>query len=133
VRVNTRLLLSLSAVILGLAGIGALFLPQEIAAALGMGGGRRAALLVQLAGAMLFSFAMANWMARGSLFGGIYNRPLAVANVTHFAIGAITLVKTALAGWNLAVAVAAAVYTLFAIAFFAVLGRSPVFRPPDAT
>jgi hypothetical protein len=126
--VNTKLLLSASALAMGLAGIAASFAPAEIAAALGLAGG---ALVVQLLGALLFGFAMVNWLARGSLLGGIYNRPVAVGNLAHFLIGALALLKAIGAGERRTMfLVAAAVYAIFAIGFAMALFRSPV-QPRD--
>ena len=41
---------------------------------------------------------MTNWMVKGSRVGGIYNRPIAIGNLVHFAVGAITLDRFALRG-----------------------------------
>jgi hypothetical protein len=38
---------------------------------------------------------MLNWMAKGTIIGGIYNRPIAIANLTHFLIGGLALAKLA--------------------------------------
>ncbi|HEX7152782.1 MAG TPA: hypothetical protein VF618_14930 [Thermoanaerobaculia bacterium] len=123
---NTNLLLTASAIVMGLLGIAASFLPQEIAARLGARD-EGVVLLVQVAGALLFGFAMINWMARGSLIGAIYNRPLAVGNVAHFVIGALALGKAALQGPRPVGLIAIAViYVIFAVAFAMVLFQSPV-------
>ena len=55
-------------------------------------------MLVQLAGALYVGFAMVNWMAKGNLLGGIYNRAVAMGNFADFGIGAIVLVKGLIAG-----------------------------------
>ena len=36
---------------------------------------------------------MLNWMAKGTLIGGIYNKPIAIGNFTHFTIGGLALIK----------------------------------------
>jgi len=46
-----------------------------------------------LLGALYVDFAMLNWMVKGSLIGNIYNRPVAVANFTHFLVGGLALAK----------------------------------------
>lgn len=117
---NTKLLLSVSAIVLGVAGIAASFAPHELLRAAGIAPAAPMPLLVQLVGALWFAFAMINWTARGSLIGGIYNRPVAIGNLTHFVIGAFALGKD---GTLLAVAI---VYGLFAIAFAVLFFRSPV-------
>ena len=118
--VNTKLLLSVSAIVLGVAGIAASFAPHELLRLAGIQAAAPMPLLVQLLGALWFAFAMVNWTARGSLIGGIYNRPVAIGNLTHFVIGAFALGKD---GTLMPVAI---VYALFAIAFAFLFFRSPV-------
>ena len=124
---NTKLLLSASAIVMGTAGIAASFLPLEIPRALAIEPAGLLPVLVQLLGAALFAFAMINWTARGSLIGGIYNRPVALGNLTHFVVGGMALTKAALStggvAWGLA-----AVYLLFAAGFTMLFFRSPVAR-----
>ncbi|RAJ08941.1 hypothetical protein [Arenibacter echinorum] len=50
-------------------------------------------LLLQLLGALYLGLGIMNWMAKGTLIGGIYNRPMAIGNFMHFGVWAITLVK----------------------------------------
>ncbi|HEX8618771.1 MAG TPA: hypothetical protein VF911_14400, partial [Thermoanaerobaculia bacterium] len=94
---NTKILLTLSAVVMGAMGIAASFAPHEILHSFGSAATGVLPLLVQLLGASLFGLAMANWLARGSLIGGIYNRPLAVGNLAHFTIGALALLRAPMA------------------------------------
>ncbi len=108
------------------AGIAASFLPQELLRAANMEPTTVLPLLVQLLGALLFAFAMVNWTARGSLIGGIYNRPVAIGNLTHFVIGALALVKYAIHAPSAAIWGIAAIYAAFAVAFTALFFRSPV-------
>lgn len=113
---NTKIWLSGTAILLGLAGIAASFLPHEILEALGISPTGATPVIIQLLGALLFAFAIANWTARGSAIGGIYNRPLAAGNLTHFTIGALTLMQAALArGDNWFLTGAALVYLVLAI------------------
>ena len=122
---NTRLLLAASAIVMGAAGIAGTFAPQELAAVFGARLSGPPVLLVQLHAALLFGFAMVNWMARGSLLGGIYNRPLAVGNLAHFTIGAFAAFKAIDNADALLIGVTI-VYALFAIGFGLALFRSPV-------
>jgi hypothetical protein len=128
---NTKLLLSLSAIVLGAAGLAGTFAPQEILQAFGIVPAGALPLLVQLLAALYFAMAMLNWTARGSLLGGIYQRPVAIANLTHFVIGALALLKAAWAMRSLPVVIAAAIYTFFALAFSGVFFRSPVVATPS--
>ena len=125
---NTKVLLSTSALVMGIAGIAGSFLPDELLRVLGVAPVVAVTVIVQLLAALLFAFAMVNWTARGSLIGGIYNRPVALGNLTHFVIGALALLKAAMtAGPHRAIlAIAAAVYVLFAVGFALLFFRSPV-------
>ena len=124
---NSRLLMSLSAAFLGLCGVAGLFLPQETAAFLASGADQFNVLVIQILSALYLGFAMLNWMARGNLIGGIYSRPVAVGNFTHFAIGAITLIKLAFKTEMhfLFILIFAVVYTLFAVSFGIVFMNNP--------
>jgi len=124
---NTKILLTASAAVMGAMGIIGSFAPHEILRAAGLAPTGMLPLLVQLLAALLFAFAMVNWLARGSLIGGIYNRPVAVGNVAHFTIGALALTKATMAGEGSVVL--ATVYVVFAIGFAMMLFRSPVARP----
>jgi hypothetical protein len=70
---------------------------------------------------------MLNWMAKGSLIGGIYNRPIAIANLTHFFIGAAALIKAVLGnpGMHYTVWILAGIYLVFTILFGIIFSRHP--------
>jgi len=127
---STKILMASSALVMAALGVAATFLPQEIIAALGGGVGRTLPLLVQVLGATYLGFAMLNWMAKESLIGGIYSRPVSMGNFLHFAVAGIALVKAVVAGERaVAVLVCTAIYVLFAIAFGAVVfGRAKVAK-----
>lgn len=108
----TKILMTASAAFLALAGLGATFLPQELLTAAGASPHGVVVLFVQLVGALYLGFAVLNWYARGSLIGGIYNKPLVLANLLHFGVSAIALAK---AGGMLPILTA--VYVAFAVAF----------------
>jgi hypothetical protein len=112
----TRLVMAASAAVMLIAGIACTFAPQELLARIGASAVPPVA--VQVAGSLFLGFAMINWMAKDSLIGGIYNRPVAVGNLLHFTSAAIALLK---AQWW----IAAAVYALFAIAFAKIVFTSP--------
>jgi hypothetical protein len=131
--VNTKVILAASALLMGVLGIAGSFLPEELLSAVGVAPSRTLVIVAQLHAALLFGFAMVNWMARGSLIGGIYNRPVAVGNVGHFVIGALALLKATIGGGQVVALYAlTGFYTLFAVAFAFVLFRSPVSAPPSS-
>lgn len=123
---NTKILMASSALVMAALGVAATFLPQEIIAALGGGSGRTLPLLVQALGATYLGFAMLNWMAKESLIGGIYSRPVSMGNFLHFAVAGIALVKAVMAGERaVAILACTALYVVFAVAFGAVVfGRA---------
>lgn len=90
---KTKLLMTSSAVFFGIIGILLSFLPNEIAEYLSVEPTIITILFLQILGALYLGFGILNWMAKGTLIGGIYNRPIALGNLMHFVVGAITLVK----------------------------------------
>ena len=111
-----------SALFMAALGLAATFMPQEIIGALGGGTGHTLPLLVQTLGAFYLGFAMLNWMAKESLIGGIYSRPVSMGNFLHFAIAGIAMVKAAAAGERaVPILVCTALYAVFAVAFGAVI------------
>jgi hypothetical protein len=86
-----KLGMTLSAIALGAAGLGLLFAPAEVLAHIGA----PASLLpfAQLMGALYLGFALADWTAKDSVIGGIYGRALALGNLVHFLVGALSLAK----------------------------------------
>jgi hypothetical protein len=127
---NTKLLMSLSAVFMAALGIAATFMPQEILARFGCPCGAVGVLLIQGLGALYLGFAMLNWMARSNLIGGIYSRPVAIGNLIHFAVLAITLAKAFVGGslrTNETIA-ACVVYSAFAVLFGLVVFTHPIAK-----
>jgi hypothetical protein len=123
---KTKWLMEASALSMALAGLAASFLPQELLGYAGLPADAVAQVAVQIAGALYLGFAMLNWMARANLIGGIYSRPVAVGNFSHFTIAAIALVKAAWAAQGQQVIVAAAVvYGIFALLFARVVFFHP--------
>jgi hypothetical protein len=127
---NTKILMASSAVVLGIAGVAGLFMPQELLAALGLPATGVLPTMVQLHATVLLGFAMVNWMGKDSLIGGIYNRPVAVGNVFHFATGAITLLKLVVRDATPPIIIATAIYVVFAIGFGMLMLGSPVKPQP---
>lgn len=126
---KTRWLMSASALFMGALGVAASFLPQEVLAYAGAPPGAPVVLLLQVLGALYLGFAMLNWMARGSLMGGIYGRPLAMGNFLHFFMVALLLLKALAAGpATPGIVIGALAYTVFGLWFGLVLFRNPTGR-----
>ena len=111
-------------------GISASFIPHEILTFIGLPTNQPLPLLIQVIGAMYFAFAMLNWMSKGSIIGGIYNRPIAMANLTHFVIAGLALIKGVLANPSLSYVIwsIAIIYSIFAILFGIVAFKHPVSK-----
>lgn len=119
-----RLVMAASAVVMAMAGVAATFLPHELLVALGANSaGRLIPIAVQLLGALYLAFGMANWMAKDSLIGGVYNRPLLMGNVLHFVAGALAIFKGISSSADTILLATGAVYAVFAVLFGRMLFR----------
>jgi hypothetical protein len=128
---NTRVLMTLSAAFMATLGVGLTFLPQELLAHFGIRPDGTVVLLIQLLGALYLGLATLNWMNRGAQIGGIYGRPVSMANFFSLSVGALALVKGAIAQqFAIEVAAMAAIHSLFGIWFGLVLVTHPTNEPP---
>jgi hypothetical protein len=84
------------------------------------------AALLQVVGSAVFGFSMLNWMSRYTRIGGIYGRPLVIANLAHAASAALLLGKAAgRVGFPVAVMVPLGIYALLAVGFGIALFSGP--------
>jgi hypothetical protein len=120
--------MTLTAILLAAIGISLTFAPDNITRLLGINESIELNLILQLLGAAYFAFAMLNWMAKGALIGGIYNRPIASANLSHFLIGGIALTKVALSNNQipLILSTVAGFYIVAACVFGLLISRHPI-------
>ena len=128
----TRWLMISSAIFLLIAGMITSFYPDKVLETHGVVPNNTMMLLIQMMGGLYIGFAVLNWMARGVLIGGIYAKPISMANFMHFAIVAILLAKAAVKFGVYQLATSAAVFGVFAIGFGIVMFRPPVPRRPDS-
>ena len=124
---KTKLLMTLSALFCGIIGILLSFLPNEIAEYLSVEPTIITILFLQILGALYLGFGILNWMAKGTLIGGIYNRPIAFGNLMHFVVGAITLVKVIsnIQTHTEIIIFLTVFYAIFALLFIYVLKTNP--------
>ncbi len=115
----TTALATVTAVLLLGAGAALIFLPDEIAPLFGAS----AALPFSLLGAALLGLGEVTWMTRRNPMGGVYGRPVVMANLAHFVIGALTLVRHGGEGWGFWAVTA--VYLLGAVLYGALLFVTP--------
>ncbi|MHA7060270.1 hypothetical protein ACWGOQ_0023815 [Aquimarina sp. M1] len=124
---NTKILMTSSALFLAIIGILLSFLPNEIVEYLNVESNIISILFLKIMSALYLGFGILNWMAKGTLIGGIYNRPIAIGNLMHFGVGAIALVKIAsiIQTHSEIIVSLTAVYVIFAILFAYVFRTNP--------
>ncbi|HVG24346.1 MAG TPA: hypothetical protein VND45_09355 [Thermoanaerobaculia bacterium] len=123
---RTKAIMTFAAVACAAGGLAASFLPEELLRWSGATASGFLPIVVQLYGSALLGFAMLDWMAKESTIGGIYNRPIAIANLLHFVSGAFALLKYATRATPPLVIGATAAYALLAVAFALIMFTSPV-------
>jgi hypothetical protein len=130
--VTSSLITRASAAALLLGGLSLLFASDVLLPGLVAGFPPAAAWLGQLLGAAWLGLAALNWLHRGAVLGGIYGRPVVLANLVTYLIAALSLLKP-LQGplaspglWLLAVPA-----MVLAIAYGALLFRGPFDLPRD--
>jgi hypothetical protein len=105
-------------VILGAASVILIFAPSDVARWIGAPHSVVITVLLQLYGAALFGLAMTGWMVRGAIVGGVFGRSYVAGNAGHAFVGALTLVKPALAaGAAPVLQISAGIYWLLALIF----------------
>ncbi|HXU31009.1 MAG TPA: hypothetical protein VN851_10575 [Thermoanaerobaculia bacterium] len=115
-----------SAVLYFAAALPLLFAPDELLRYAGATPSSLDGALLQVIGSALFGFAMLNWMNRYGVTGGIYGRPVVIANFTHAATAALLLGHIAIRAPYSAPRIAiVALYGALALAFGVKLFTSP--------
>ncbi len=125
---NTKILMTSSAIFLGIIGILFSFLPNEIVDYLHVESTIITILFLKILSALYLGFGMLNWMAKGTQIGGIYNRPIAIGNLMHFGVGAIALVKIVsnIETHSEIIISFTVVYVIFALLFAYVFRTNPI-------
>ena len=121
---NTKLLMTACSLLLGATGIFTLFLPDVLLSALGVEPTEAMSMLVQLMGALYFGFAIMNWTAKDSAIGGVYARPVSLANFSHFLTGALLLAKNLFDEFSPLMLIVTVVYVVFAACFYWLVFRA---------
>ena len=124
---NTKLIMAVSSVLMAIIGSVLVFFPGYLLKYSDVDPNGVFLLILQLLGGLYFAFAMLNWTAKANLIGGIYSRPVAIANFTHFMIGGLALSKGAFIVKDaLPVGAVAIVYVVLALIF----GKITFWPPP---
>ena len=124
---KTKFLMTSSALFCGIIGILLLFLPNEIAEYLNVEPTIITILFFKILSALYLGFGILNWTVKGSLIGGIYNRPIALGNLLHFVVGSIELVKVIsnIQTHREIIIFLTALYIIFGVLFAYVLKNNP--------
>lgn len=115
---SSRRIILGTTVLLGAASVILIFAPSDLARWVGAPHSVVITVLLQLYGAALFGLAMTGWMVRGTIVGGVFGRSYVVGNAGHAFVGALTLVKPAMAADAAPVLqIIAGIYWLLALTF----------------
>lgn len=115
-----------SALFLAVLGIGGTFAPAETLTLAGIDPIPAVMVLFQITGGLYLGFAILNWMSRNAPMGGIYGKPVASANLIHFMVVALMLIKEVWSGdMGNGFLVLCVLYSLFAAGFASTLFRDP--------
>jgi hypothetical protein len=98
-----------------------LFAADELLPRLVSGLQAEAAWIGQVLGAAWLGLAALNWLSRGSVLGGIYGRPIVMANAVMYFITTTAVLKAPFVGAPLA----ACVPGIFAVLYGSLLFRGP--------
>ena len=124
---KTKFLMTSSALFCVIIGILLLFLPNEIAEYLNVEPTIITILFLKILSALYLGFGILNWTVKGSLIGGIYNRPIALGNLLHFVVGSIEMVKVIsnIETHREIIIFLTALYIIFGVLFAYVLKNNP--------
>jgi Na+-driven multidrug efflux pump len=116
---NSKLLMSLSSIFMLLVGIVLTFLPDEFSKSLTENPSIVLVTSLKFLGTFYLSFGLMNWMLKGATIGGIYNRPVVIANMLHFVMTFFILIRSLLNSdhVNNYIIILTVVYFLFAALF----------------
>ena len=125
---NTKIVMTSSALFYAIIGIILSFLPNEIVEYLNVEPNIITILFLNIMSALYLGFGILNWMAKGTLIGGIYNKPIAIGNLMHFGVGAIALVKVVsnIQTHSEIVISLTVVHVIFAILFVYIFTTNPI-------
>lgn len=124
---NTKLLMTFSAVFNATIGIACSFMPVEILTYFGITELTVLPLIIQLLAALYLGFAILNWTAKGNIIGGIYSKPVALGNFLHYVAGGLAMVKYLANHQDLTILLIPSIlYLLFAFFFGKILFGSPI-------
>ncbi|MFI2743701.1 hypothetical protein ACG2LH_13250 [Zhouia sp. PK063] len=124
---KTKPLMTISSLFLATIGIFISFLPKEIAEYVNIEANNITLLFLKILGALYMGFGILNWMAKGTLIGGIYNRPIVFGNIMHFGVGAVALAKVmnSIQEYTAIIIALTIIYAIFALLFIYLFKINP--------
>jgi hypothetical protein len=115
-----------SATLLLLGGLAFLFLPDAVLMTLVPGYPPAGAVVGQLVGAAWLGLGVLNWVQRAAILGGIYGRPVVLANFVAHAVGALSVARAIFGtGASSALWIVFVPIALLAVVYAALLLRGP--------
>jgi hypothetical protein len=115
-----------SAIVLSLSGAAMLFAADTILPLLVPGYPPAGLWLGQLLAAALLGLGALDWFSQSTVLGGIYGRPVVMANVMFYLVSALGMLKASMrAGFPLALSLIAVVASVFAIVYGWLMMRGP--------
>lgn len=79
-----------AAIVLSIVGIVTLFAPEVLLTHI-LGTMDAPHPLISMLGGLMFAFGYMNWMGRNAILGGIYGKPMVMANLVHGLVGTTSL------------------------------------------
>lgn len=123
---HSRLVSATSAILLASAGVVLLFAADDLLPWLIDGYPATGAWLGQLVGAGYLAVANLNWMTRRSVIGGLFGRPVVVANTTLFFVSFLSLATAgSAAGWPMSLSLGALITGLMVALYGWLMFRGP--------
>ena len=125
---DTKIIMTSSALFYAIIGVLICFLPNEIAGYLEVESTIITIIFLNILSALFLGFGILNWMAKGTLIGGIYNKPILIGNLMHFGFGAIGFVKVVFdIRTHLEIVISlTVVYWIFTILFVYIFRTTPI-------
>ena len=97
-RYSSKFLITTLAAFVFLQGIGTTFFSNEFIGLLSLQQHMLTTLIVQLLGAIQLGWGMLNYMCRNHKYGGIYGRPLLLANLAFLIVSGMAMLRLLLNG-----------------------------------
>lgn len=113
----SKSLMIAASLVLALVAVALIFASEEWAANFGIESSAALTITAQVLGAFMASFAMLNWMSKGMTLGGIYGRPIVIANLLHFSMNGILFTRFSFTNDEPILWAAAIISGAFALAF----------------